>query len=205
MAAAVAQRVDAERVGTHQLLKSWAQPPCIIRHNMSQLPLPPSIPGEQGIIESPNFAIQPDQSQPPASAEATNKKRKASRNKLPSDLKRSQSTPHMRGLAMADTSSISPTIDKRRNKLGYHRTSVACGKFHRPYKMPTLTLPRTLSKEKDSLSLADSRRSTRTMRQLYSLEKGMQFLSCQHRIHPTGSTSFQRVKKGDSIWCSINL
>lgn len=133
MAAAVARRVDAEQVGTHQLLKSWPQPACIIRNNMSQLPLPlplpPSVSGNQGIIESP-IAIQPDQSHPPQSVEATGKKRKASRNKPPSDLKRSQSTPHMRGLAMADTSSLSPTIDKRRNKLGYHRTSVACGKCY---------------------------------------------------------------------------
>jgi len=129
MAAAVARRVDAEQVGTHQLLKSWPQPGCIIRNNMSQLPLPPPIPGDQRIIERP-ITIQPDQSHPPPSAEASGKKRKSSRHKPPSDLKRSQSTPHMRGLAMADTSSISPTIDKRRNKLGYHRTSVACGKSH---------------------------------------------------------------------------
>src|SRR5579871_2652877 len=128
MAAAVARRVDAEQVGTHQLLKSWTQPACIIRNHMAQLPLPPPIPGDQQIIESP-VAIQPDQSQPPLSTEVTGKKRKASRNKPPSDLKRSQSTPHIRGLAMADSSSVSPTIDKRRNKLGYHRTSVACGKY----------------------------------------------------------------------------
>lgn len=134
MAAAVARRVDAEQVGTYPLLKSLGQPACIIRNNMSQrLPLAPTITGDQAIIESPNFATatttQPDQSQALASAEVSNKKRKASRNKLPSDLKRSQSTPHIRGLAMADTtSSISPTMDKRRNKLGYHRTSVACGK-----------------------------------------------------------------------------
>jgi len=123
MAAAVARRVDAEQVGTHRLLKSWPQPACIVRNNMPQRPLPPQIPAHH--IES-NAAIE--QSQAAASAEGTSKKRKSSRNKPPSDLKRSQSTPHIRGLAMADTSSLSPTIDRRRNKLGYHRTSVACGK-----------------------------------------------------------------------------
>lgn len=50
----------------------------------------------------------------------TQRRRKASKNGV-SSLKRSASTPNVRGdagLSMAD---------KRRNKLGYHRTSVACG------------------------------------------------------------------------------
>ena len=50
----------------------------------------------------------------------TQRRRKASKNGV-SSLKRSVSTPNVRGdagMSMAD---------KRRNKLGYHRTSVACG------------------------------------------------------------------------------
>lgn len=59
------------------------------------------------------------------------KKRKALKGKIPAEIKRSASTPHIRGLALSDSSGLSPTqqssADKRRNKLGYHRTSVACG------------------------------------------------------------------------------
>jgi len=59
------------------------------------------------------------------------KKRKASKGKIPADLRRSASTPHIRGLASGDSGVLSPTTDKRRNKLGYHRTSVACGHCRR--------------------------------------------------------------------------
>ncbi|EKG17959.1 hypothetical protein MPH_04816 [Macrophomina phaseolina MS6] len=37
----------------------------------------------------------------------------------------------MRALALGESSPISPNSDKRRNKLGYHRTSVACGHCRR--------------------------------------------------------------------------
>lgn len=56
------------------------------------------------------------------------KKRRISKDKTSSIIRRSSSTPHMRNLALGTTSELSPTGDKRRNKLGYHRTSVACGK-----------------------------------------------------------------------------
>ena len=42
-------------------------------------------------------------------------------------LKRSASTPNVRGLGIVDAGMS--LADKRRNKLGYHRTSVACGKW----------------------------------------------------------------------------
>ncbi|KAH0551422.1 hypothetical protein GP486_007363 [Trichoglossum hirsutum] len=44
---------------------------------------------------------------------------------MPSTVKRSASTPNVRGQAAADAAGLS-FADKRRNKLGYHRTSVAC-------------------------------------------------------------------------------
>ena len=44
-----------------------------------------------------------------------------------SKIKRSMSTPNVRGQATADASTLALSADKRRNKLGYHRTSVACG------------------------------------------------------------------------------
>jgi len=131
MAVAIARRVDVEQAGTHQLLlDSLAHPAFTIRKNMSQrFPHAPSIPSDLGATASPDFSIQSDQTPGPPGSETTVKKRKASKVKPHPDLKRSQSTPHIRGLAMADTPAISPTIDKRRNKLGYHRTSVACGKL----------------------------------------------------------------------------
>jgi hypothetical protein len=128
MAVAIARRVDVEQVGTHQLLDTFTQPAYTIRDNMSQQPLPPPLPIKSDPVAtvSPNFSVQSDQPPGPSGSETSVKKRKASRGKLHSDLKRSQSSPHIRGLAMSETT-ISPTIDKRRNKLGYHRTSVACG------------------------------------------------------------------------------
>jgi hypothetical protein len=57
-----------------------------------------------------------------------NKKRRHSKPKVTAEIRRSSSTPHMRNLALGTPGDLSPTADKRRNKLGYHRTSVACGK-----------------------------------------------------------------------------
>lgn len=57
------------------------------------------------------------------------KKRRSSKSKVPSDLRRSSSTPHMRHLALGNSGELSPTSNKPRNKLGYHRTSVACGMY----------------------------------------------------------------------------
>jgi len=46
----------------------------------------------------------------------------------PTKIKRSSSTPNVRGQASADAAALALSAEKRRNKLGYHRTSVACGK-----------------------------------------------------------------------------
>ncbi|TVY83982.1 hypothetical protein LSUE1_G001342 [Lachnellula suecica] len=46
-------------------------------------------------------------------------------------IKRSMSTPNVRGQASADAAALALSADKRRNKLGYHRTSVACGHCRR--------------------------------------------------------------------------
>jgi hypothetical protein len=42
-------------------------------------------------------------------------------------IKRSMSTPNVRGQSSADAAALALSAEKRRNKLGYHRTSVACG------------------------------------------------------------------------------
>lgn len=54
-----------------------------------------------------------------------NRRRKSSKPSLHSVIKRSASTPNVRGLASAEAAAA--LAEKRRNKLGYHRTSVACG------------------------------------------------------------------------------
>ncbi|KAJ8112492.1 hypothetical protein OPT61_g5152 [Boeremia exigua] len=59
------------------------------------------------------------------------KKRRSSKSKIPGELQRSTSTPHMRNLALGASGELSPTSNKARNKLGYHRTSVACGHCRR--------------------------------------------------------------------------
>lgn len=55
------------------------------------------------------------------------KKRRPSKTKTIGELRRSSSTPHMRSLAVGSSGELSPTSNKARNKLGYHRSSVACG------------------------------------------------------------------------------
>ena len=49
------------------------------------------------------------------------------RRKHSTPLKRSASTPNVRGFSNGDAGMT--LAEKRRNKLGYHRTSVACGMF----------------------------------------------------------------------------
>lgn len=45
-------------------------------------------------------------------------------------LKRAASTPQMNSAELQDSGGLSPSaIDKRRNKLGYQRISIACGKY----------------------------------------------------------------------------
>ena len=58
---------------------------------------------------------------------ARKRRRSSHMGKTSGVLKRSASTPNVRGLA---TSELGMSLaDKRRNKLGYHRTSVACGRY----------------------------------------------------------------------------
>lgn len=56
------------------------------------------------------------------------RRRRSSKPTMAAIVKRSASTPNVRGLAVADGAALSYAADKRRNKLGYHRTSVACGR-----------------------------------------------------------------------------
>jgi hypothetical protein len=126
------------------------------------------------------YSAQTDQAAETSPQQQLLKKRRASKDKA-TVIRRSSSTPHMRNLALGTASELSPPGgDKRRNKLGYHRTSVACGKHHHGEHWadkPLLTwLCRTLSQEKDQMP-SRKRRSHWTLRKLHPAEEGMQLLS----------------------------
>ncbi len=65
----------------------------------------------------------PPKSPPPSGL--VHRRRRSTKGAMPAIIKRSSSTPNVRGLASSDTAAS--LAEKRRNKLGYHRTSVACG------------------------------------------------------------------------------
>ena len=71
-------------------------------------------------------SIPPPPMMPLTSAAILSQRR---RRKNSQSLKRSASTPNVRGLSHGDSGMT--LAEKRRNKLGYHRTSVACGKYIR--------------------------------------------------------------------------
>lgn len=90
--------------------------PAMLQHPLD--PLQTSF--EQGNPSS----IPPPPMMPVTSAAISSQRR---RRKNSHSLKRSVSTPNVRGLSNSDSGMT--LAEKRRNKLGYHRTSVACGKY----------------------------------------------------------------------------
>lgn len=105
--------------------------PGAIPGNMAyQYPLPPGLDSSTNMI--PSFHGNPlDQVQPrspssnkPHSPSIASQVAAGSKS---SKIKRSMSTPNVRGQATADAAALALSAEKRRNKLGYHRTSVACG------------------------------------------------------------------------------
>lgn len=105
---------------------SLAQPPGAV----FPVPETPTFQASEDLSE-PNPAL-PGQSAETLSQRLANKKRRPSKEKTSTAaLRRSSSTPHMRNVALGTGGDVSPTGDKRRNKLGYHRTSVACGHCRR--------------------------------------------------------------------------
>lgn len=92
------------------------------------------------------------------------------RRKHSASLKRSATTPNVRGLPNGEAGMT--LAEKRRNKLGYHRTSVACGTFSSMDKQEwSLSFEiRTLQTAQDKM-LARSRRPTEQMCQLHTTEE----------------------------------
>jgi len=95
-----------------------------------QLSMEPTRAGQEKLLPSPAFVETPRtfSMEPPAEPLSSNKKKKFGKRKPTSDIRRSASTPQLANMARTESIPVSPTSDKRRNKLGYHRTSVACGK-----------------------------------------------------------------------------
>lgn len=94
-----------------------------LESSSNMIPSYPHLPGEH---------TQPN---PPADAMPSSpsiKNREISTGFKSAKIKRSMSTPNVRGQSSADAAALALSADKRRNKLGYHRTSVACGEgmFH---------------------------------------------------------------------------
>ncbi|KAE8447449.1 hypothetical protein EG329_010722 [Mollisiaceae sp. DMI_Dod_QoI] len=83
-------------------------------HHPSSLDHAPTPPPPQTKLDSPSLKTRVN----PAGSKAAK-------------VKRSMSTPNVRGQATADAAALALSAEKRRNKLGYHRTSVACGHCRR--------------------------------------------------------------------------
>jgi len=128
MAVAAARRMRADRPVKERLLNSLVLSGVSFTENKMPSDRAMQSPGAGAQLPLPLPVSQDDPHTVRGGPEAETgfKKRKGLKEKIPSEIKRSASSPHIRGLAVADTSALSPT-DKRRNKLGYHRTSVACG------------------------------------------------------------------------------
>jgi hypothetical protein len=62
----------------------------------------------------------------PTTSPSTARRKPSTKKAPPFSMKRAASTPNVRTVAGADALAVS-VAEKRRNKLGYHRTSVACG------------------------------------------------------------------------------
>ena len=97
-----------------------------------QYPLPtPGLDSSSGMIPSFHHpTLDHSQTPPPPQSDIDSpnlKNRVGPPGTKAAKVKRSMSTPNVRGQASADAAALALSAEKRRNKLGYHRTSVACG------------------------------------------------------------------------------
>ena len=139
---------------------------------------PPRVSGVNSMQEEP---------QTTSSFGSSVKKRRLSKPKAGRSLARSISTPQLRGNVMSDSDA-----DKKRNKLGYQRISIACGmsnalRISSIWRRETgtqhaqqglLTNSSALSKAKDSL-LGCRGRPTVKVSKLHSTQEGVRVLSCR--------------------------
>ncbi|KAF1991616.1 hypothetical protein K402DRAFT_416901 [Aulographum hederae CBS 113979] len=96
---------------------------------------PPISASAEGFLASPQYASSPGHlyhMEPSLESLANSKKRKFAKRKDLANIRRPASSPHLHNLTMSEPSQLSPTsAAKGRNKLSYHRTSVACGHCRR--------------------------------------------------------------------------
>ena len=120
------------------------------------------------------------------------------RRKHSASLKRSASTPNVRGLMDGD---VGMTLaEKRRNKLGYHRTSVACGMFS-SVDLQEHSLSfffRTLQTAQNKM-LARSGRRAQQMCQLHPTEERLQFLPGRPATPARETTSYLLESRHDGV------
>ncbi|GJC77876.1 hypothetical protein ColLi_00714 [Colletotrichum liriopes] len=134
----------------------------------------------------------------PRTQEQTLKERKESFSQASLKLKRSMSTPNVRP-RQANTSDPSQSGlagDKKRNKLGYHRTSVACAPAHLVLmERSSRTLPPT---ENPLHSIARDWREP--MHQLHQAEEGMQLLPGGPAAAATGDRTTPQGAVTGFVW-----
>ena len=116
-------------------------------------------------------------------------------------LRRSVSTPNVRGMA-GDGGLL---MDKtKRNKLGYHRTSIACSMYIQlsvNLSRYSHKLPRSLQTAQDTV-FACLRRHAAEMPELHQVEEGLQFPPSRS-ASPWGATASHEVSSGNQIWRDI--
>ena len=103
-----------------------------------QYPLPPLGMDSPNMIPSIH-SLPRDHAQPSPPATTKGASPPSRSNSVPSKsskLKRSISTPNVRSSASAEAAALALSAEKKRNKLGYHRTSVACGEYQLDSKHP---------------------------------------------------------------------
>lgn len=99
-----------------------------------QYPLPtsrPDLDGPPGDLANrfnPQVVEPPSQQPLPPKPSSPVQNRSIAVGQRHAKMKRSLSTPNVRGQSISDAAAAA-AAEKRRNKLGYHRTSVACGKL----------------------------------------------------------------------------
>ena len=116
-------------------------------------------------------------------------------------LRRSASTPNVRGMA-GDGGLL---MDKtKRNKLGYHRTSIACSMYILLSVIVSQylrKLPRPLQTAQNTVFACVRRHATK-MPELHQAEEGLQF-SPSRSASPRGATASHEISSRSQIWRDI--
>ncbi|KAI5194008.1 hypothetical protein E4T39_08819 [Aureobasidium subglaciale] len=93
---------------------------------------PPDFETNSPTDSAPSAGYYHTPSLPHSSTAGIGKRRKNSKIKMSPILKRASSTPQLNGLSVEESGGLSPSaLDKRRNKLGYQRISIACSHCRR--------------------------------------------------------------------------